>query len=92
MSNTVASQEGMQSQLNALIYQFENQNEVNSTLLGQLIELKNQLVGTINEISDKKVDKIPLQGITPRIAECLRVHDHHIKVFEETLKALAEYI
>jgi len=95
MSQLTAQEAGMQSRLNSMIVQFNNQNEQHLKLLIRLGEMRDSLAGDLRKEVAKPSDGEVMPnttGIVPKIADCLLVQNNQISRFEAMLNDLREYI
>jgi hypothetical protein len=95
MSQLTAQDAGMQSRLNSMIIQFENQNEQHLKLIIRLAEMRDSLAGDyrkeVAKTSDCVANEMP-SGIVPKISDCLQIQNSQISRFEALLNDLREYI
>lgn len=93
MGQLSAQEAGMQSRLNSMIVQFNNQNNQNLLLLLRLGELTDLLTGnTAKEIANNDEVMQTPNGIVPQIQDCLLKQNNHIQRLESIVKDLSEYI
>jgi len=95
MSQLNAQEAGMQSRLNSMIVQFNNQNDQHLKLLIRLGEMRDSLAGDYRmEVakSSGMIEGETPSGIVPQIADCLSIHNNQIQWLESLLKDLSEYI